>query len=161
MNELVAILPAGEEHLEAAADIAVEAWTPIRGIFRRDLGGELYEAFFSGWEERKRSDVIRELTAGRGYVAVLNGRVVGFISYFADEGRKIGIIGTNAVDKSCRGKGIGQALYRFIQDRMRSEGLLFAQVTTGGDDGHAPARRAYERAGFERSLPSVCYYKKL
>ena len=34
-------------------------------------------------------------------------------------------------------------------------------VTTGLDDGHAPARRAYEKAGFEKNLPSLTYYKKL
>ena len=40
-------------------------------------------------------------------------------------------------------------------------GALAVRVTTGADDAHAPARRAYEKAGFEKSLSSVTYYKKL
>ena len=35
-----------------------------------------------------------------------------------------------------------------------------ALVGTGGDPGHAPARRAYEQAGFT-ALPIVNYVKKL
>ncbi|MBT4097360.1 MAG: GNAT family N-acetyltransferase, partial [Gemmatimonadetes bacterium] len=34
-------------------------------------------------------------------------------------------------------------------------------VGTGLDDAHAPARRAYERAGFDIAQQDVTYYKKL
>ena len=37
-----------EADIEAAAELAVTAWTPIREVFRRDIGDELYEAFFTG-----------------------------------------------------------------------------------------------------------------
>jgi hypothetical protein len=39
--------------------------------------------------------------------------------------------------------------------------MRFAMVTTGLDEGHARARRAYERAGFDRSLHFLTYYKEL
>ncbi len=35
-----------------------------------------------------------------------------------------------------------------------------AVVETGGDDGHAPARAVYERAGYT-ALPVVRYFRKL
>jgi hypothetical protein len=35
-----------------------------------------------------------------------------------------------------------------------------AMVETGGDPGHAPARRAYEKAGFAL-LPIARYFKNL
>ncbi len=160
MEEIV-ITAAKPEYIEPAVQIAIAAWTPIREIFRKELGDELYEGFFTDWQASKRSDVERGLMSGRGYVALLDGRVVGFISYMLSDDGKIGTIGTNAVAADCRGRGIGPRLYAFVQEKMRGEGAIFARVETGGDDGHAPARRAYEKAGFERFLPHRCYYKKL
>ena len=67
--------------IEAAAELAVAAWTPIREVFRAEIGDELYEAFFTGWQESKKAGVRRELSGERGYVTKLDGKVVGFISY--------------------------------------------------------------------------------
>jgi hypothetical protein len=44
---------------------------------------------------------------------------------------------------------------------MREAGMKAVKVNTGLDDAHAPALRAYEKADFERSLPSVMYYRAL
>ena len=38
--------------------------------------------------------------------------------------------------------------------------MTLAQVETGGDVSHAPARRAYEKAGYT-GLPLVRYFKTL
>lgn len=157
----VEIVPASEAYIQDACDIAVRAWTPIRQVFRRDLGDELYEAYFTGWQESKRAGVARQLRSGRGYVALVDGKVVGFISYRVDEATHSGEIGGNAVDPQCRGMGIGPKMYDFVLEKMKEEGMVYATVATGLDDGHAPARRAYEKAGFEKNLPSVRYYKKL
>jgi hypothetical protein len=43
---------------------------------------------------------------------------------------------------------------------MREAGMKLAVVGTGGDPGHAPARRSYEKAGYT-GLPLVRYYKDL
>ena len=43
----------------------------------------------------------------------------------------------------------------------RAAGVKVVRVTTGLDWAHAPARRAYERAGFRRHLDSVTYYMEL
>ena len=98
---------------------------------------------------------------GRGYVALLDGKVVGYISYHIHEETKTGEIVGNAVSAEARGMGIGPKMYQFVLDKMREEGMIFARVHTGLDDGHAPARRAYEKAGFEKNLPSVDYFMKL
>ena len=74
---------------------------------------------------------------------------------------KIGTIMTNAVSRDYRGHGIGVRMYEFILNVMREKGAQYAKVLTGGDDGHAPARRAYTKAGFSASLPSVTYYREL
>ena len=67
----------------------------------------------------------------------------------------------NAVSPDCRGMGLGKAQYLFVLDRMREEGAKYVSVTTGGDDGHAPARRAYESVGFKAFTPSRTYRMKL
>jgi len=158
MDEFI-ICKAEQADIEAACEIAVEAWTPIREVFRRELGDELYEAYFTDWQTAKKKAVTQELLSGRGYVTKQNGKVVAFISYRM-EGNK-GVIGTNAVSPEARGHGLGTKQYEFVFDRMREEGAEFVSVHTGGDDGHAPARRAYEKAGFQEFLPSRVYYKKL
>jgi hypothetical protein len=38
--------------------------------------------------------------------------------------------------------------------------MQLAVVGTGGDEGHAPARRSYEKAGYT-GLPLMRYYKAL
>ena len=50
----------------------------------------------------------------------------------------------------------GTRLTTFALDRMRD----VAMVETGGDPGHAPARRSYEKAGFTL-LPIGRYFKAL
>jgi len=45
-------------------------------------------------------------------------------------------------------------------DYMRAAGVVVADIGTGGDPGHAPARRTYEKAGFT-ALPLVRYYRAL
>lgn len=161
MENTIKIIPACEQHIEAACDIAIKAWTPIRAVFRRDLGDELYEAHFTGWQESKRAGVAKNLRSGRGYVALADDKVVGFVSYSVNEATRTGQIGGNAVDPECRGMGIGPKMYDFVLNKMKEEGMEYATVVTGLDDGHAPARRAYEKAGFQKNLPSVKYFKKL
>lgn len=77
------------------------------------------------------------------------------------DGNAVGEILNNAVDSAYRGMGIGGQMYRFVFEQMQKQGALYATVTTGGDDGHAPARKAYEKAGFIYSRPSRTYYRKL
>jgi len=45
-------------------------------------------------------------------------------------------------------------------DRIAELGIPLAEIGTGGDPGHAPARHVYEKAGFT-PLPLVRYYKAL
>jgi GNAT superfamily N-acetyltransferase len=55
-------------------------------------------------------------------------------------------------------RGIGTALNKFVLEKMKESGMKLAVVATGGDPGHAPARRAYEKAGY-RAFPGVRYYQ--
>ena len=52
-------------------------------------------------------------------------------------------------------------MYAAVLDHFRSQGMLYAKVVTGMDYAHEPARRAYERAGFNIRHEDVTYYMKL
>ncbi len=65
-----------------------------------------------------------------------------------------------AVDPTHQGKGVGTALMQHSLERARSRGMRMMMVETGDDPGHAPARRVYEGAGFER-WPVARYFKDI
>jgi ribosomal protein S18 acetylase RimI-like enzyme len=65
-----------------------------------------------------------------------------------------------AVDPAYQRRGIGAALTRLALARLREAGLAIAMVETGGDDGHAPARRTYAGAGFTL-WPVARYFREL
>ena len=157
----VKIIPAREEHLEEAGRIAIEAWTGIHKAYAERLGEEMHEALFEGWEQAKVNSVKVGLMSGRGYVALVDGCVAGFISYRVDKEKGMGEILANAVSGNFRGMRIGPKMYEFVLGKMREEGMKYAAVSTGLDDGHTPARKAYEKMGFQKNLPSVKYYMEL
>ena len=72
----------------------------------------------------------------------------------------MGEISILAVDPKRQTAGIGTGLTEFALDRLAEEGMKIAMVETGGDPGHAPARRTYEGAGLTL-LPIARYFKNL
>ena len=56
--------------------------------------------------------------------------------------------------------GRGRALTDHATDWLREIGMRVAVIGTGGDQGHAPARRLYDHAGY-RLFPAAQYYKAL
>jgi ribosomal protein S18 acetylase RimI-like enzyme len=77
-----------------------------------------------------------------------------------DESTKVGEVAIIAVAVGHRGLGIGSALVQHAIATMRAADMLVAQIGTGGDDFHAPARRCYERNGFV-AVPVVHYFRML
>jgi GNAT superfamily N-acetyltransferase len=65
-----------------------------------------------------------------------------------------------AVHPDHQNRGIGTELNLFALERMKENGMKLVSVGTGGDPGHAPARRSYEKVGYT-PLPIVRYYKAL
>ena len=161
MDKNIMIVPAEEKHLAVAGDIAVVAWTAIHEAYIERIGAKMHDDIMDGWQDRKRKGIEGALMSGRGYVALVDGVVAGFIAYRVNEANKTGEIMGNAVSPDFRGMGIGTMMYEFVLGKMREEGMKYATVTTGLDDGHAAARRSYEKAGFEKNLPSIEYYMEL
>lgn len=139
--------------------IACRCWTIIYDGYRQILGDELYNSIYDQPLEIKMRDIGREVLEGRTFVAEVDGVVCGFASYRIDG--TTGVVGHNAVLPEYKGRGIAGHLYEHVFEQFRTHGCTLATVLTGLDDGHAPARRAYQKMGFEVGLPSIRYYKKL
>ena len=149
--------------LEPMVAIARKAWKKIFEGFRQQLGDELYTILYGNRLQDKRYQ-LTEFTAKfprQCYVCERNGKIVGFVTFGLNRETKTGILTNNAADPDSGEKGIGQEMYAAVFERMRQEGMIAVTVSTGLDEGHAPARRAYERAGFEKHLDSVTYCKML
>ena len=155
--------PCRPEDLETVTDIANRAWRGIHAAYRRILGDGIFLALFPCHGTRKGNDVraFFERCPDCCWVCEEEGRVVGFITYLMDSEKRLGTICNNAVDPSCPLKGIGQQMYAFLLEQFRRNNMRYATVRTGLDEGHAKARRAYERAGFAVRLDSAQYYMKL
>jgi GNAT superfamily N-acetyltransferase len=140
------------------------AFAPVFASFRSILGEEIYDLAQARDDEAQGALLVSLLAPGSGwevYVAERAGVVVGFVSVLLKLDIHVGEIGLNAVHPDDAGKGIGTAMYDFTIARMKEAGMLVATVGTGGDPSHAPARRAYEKAGFDRQIPSVWFCRKI
>jgi len=140
------------------------AFAPVFASFRSLLGDSLYE-LTQARDDRGQAELLASMlqpdSGWEVFVAEAEGAVVGFVSLKPDPDTRIGEIGLNAVDPAHDGQGTGTAMYEFALARIKEAGMRAAMVGTGGDPSHAPARRAYEKAGFEASIPTVWYFKQL
>lgn len=140
------------------------AFAPVFRSFRALVGKGIAEAAFAQAEDEQRKLLADIAVDGSGhhlFVVLLGPEIVGFIAFTADDAKKLGEIGLNAVLPHHAGKGIGTAMYRFALGRLRQLGMVAAEVGTGGDSSHAAARRAYEKAGFGSTIVSVHMYRRL
>lgn len=158
------IRPFRPEDLPAMQQVRQAAFKPVFRSFRQIVGEEIFSLAFAH-ADAEQAQLLEDLCqAGSGHqvlVALIDGAVVGFASFTLDAGKRIGEIGLNAVHPDHAGRGIGTRMYGQIMARMKECGMALATVGTGGDPGHAPARRAYGKAGFGPALPSVFLYKLL
>ena len=91
----------------------------------------------------------------------MDGRPVGFVAVALNAfHERMGVIDIIGVDPEYQRRGIGSRLTEVAIDHMRRHGMDIAVVETGGDPGHAPARAAYEQAGFTL-LPISRYFRLL
>ena len=153
-----------EDDLPALEEIRQKAFAPVFDSFRKILGETIY-TLAQEPEDAQQGQVLRHLfspeSVWRVYVAEWSGQTIGFVSIRLDAASKVGEIGLNAVDPSYSGRGFGTEMYRFANEEMRSAGMRVATVATGGDPSHGPARRAYQKAGFNVEIPSVWMCREL
>ena len=150
------------EDLKIVMEIANLAWRPIRQMSREALGDQISDILNpAGDAESKGLQVKWQIDSGNYGIAVCEheGQVVGFITWKVN-GVHAEICNNGAL-KTTGLKGIGQCMYQHVLGIFRNAGVKVVSVTTGLDWAHAPARRAYERAGFQKHLDSTTYYMLL
>ena len=94
------------------------------------------------------------------WIAEVDGAPVGLVAVELRRDRNEGEIHMLAVDPEHQNRGIGTALTSHAVAWIEQAGMAVAVVETGGDPGHAPARRTYEKAGFTL-LPIARYFRAL
>lgn len=144
--------------------LSLRAWAPVFASLETVLGeAGGYTQQHPDW----RTDQQRAIEAAcraesiSVWVAEVDTSVVGFVAVQLDHPEpSMGEIHMMAVDPDHQRSGVGVMLTSFALDQIADAGMAIATVETGGDPGHAPARRTYEQAGFVQ-LPISRYFKKL
>jgi len=119
--------------------------------FEQILGQHVYTLIWPDWRTSQRhavETVCRDRDKTPVLVAVLDGRVVGFLAYELHAKDRVGDVVLLAVDPDYQNLGIGTELNNLALEKMKAGGMKMARVETGGDPSHAPARRCYEKAGY-------------
>lgn len=158
MNDKISFRQSIKSDLSTLEEIRQKAFAPVFDSFRKILGEQIYSLAQEPEDTqqgRLLSDMFLSETVWQIYVVELSGKVVGFVSIRMDFDSKVGEIGLNAVHPNYSGQGIGTEMYKFATTQMKLSGMQIATVATGGDPSHDPARRAYEKSGFNVQIPSI------
>jgi ribosomal protein S18 acetylase RimI-like enzyme len=152
-----------EDDVEEVVAFSLVAWEPVFASFERVLGKELFERMRPDWktEQRNLIESVCKDPSKEVWVAEQDGSIVGFTALQVNDDTGIGEVYLVAVVPERQRSGVGTALNEFAFERLKDAGMEFVEVHTGSDPGHAPARRSYEKAGFEAiDLHPIIYIKK-
>ncbi len=152
-----------DKDADAMVELSLRAWAPAFASLEQTLGSEIFRRQHPDWRVDQRRAVENVCTEKkeRVWVAEVDVSIVGFVSVELHHPEaNMGELSMLAVDPDYQGCGIGTALTEFALDRLKEAGMTVAMVETGGDPGHAAARRTYEKAGYVH-LPIARYFKNL
>ena len=157
------IEPFQADQVDEILAISQRAWTPVFALLQEHVQRYIYDAFYpKGWWQRQQADIQDMIAEGKTsvWIARSEEKTVGYIGIRIHPEDMMGEIYIIAVDPDHQGRGAASMLMRFAFDEIKRAGMKMVMVETGGDPGHAPARRAYEAIGFER-WPVARYFKQL
>lgn len=147
---------ADERDTKLIVDLSLRAWRPVFEAFQSVWGKPLYERFYPDWLSQQRADVLDALDTNDTWVVTVDEDVAGFVGVAFNDKTRTGEIDMVAVDPNHQHRGLGSLLTQHSLSEMRTRGMTLAVVSTGGDPGHEPARKTYERNGFT-PFPQVFY----
>lgn len=157
------IRPFVDTDLDDVVELSLLAWEPVFRSFRQVLGPRIYPLVYPDWRKLQAEGVEKACNDKENLhvlVAEVDGQIAGFLAYELRHKDAIGETQLLAVHPQHQSSGIGTELNLVALQQMQAAGMKRAEVGTGGDEGHAPARRSYEKAGYI-ALPLVRYYKDL
>lgn len=157
------IEPYEDSKLDAVVKLSLRAWEPVFESLRTAMLPEVYRAFYrDDWRLAQRA-AVESVCADEDvlvWVASEASRTAGFVALKLHHEDGMGEIYMIAVDPDFQRRGIATGLISHSLGCFEDAGMSIVMVETGGDPGHAPARRAYESAGFQL-LPVARYFKAL
>lgn len=114
-----------------------------------------------GWEERKCGDVRKLIQAEpQGvFVAVLDNRVVGYITVVSSPEKSLGRISDLVVDAQVRNQGLGRRLINQAVDYVKAQGFAFAKIETL--DNNVVGQALYPKLGFKEITRQVHYVMRV
>jgi GNAT superfamily N-acetyltransferase len=138
----------------------LRAWELVLAAVEEILGPELFTRLRRDWRAGQAAEVRDVLTDPdkQVWVAEVGREAVGFVAATLHRATSLAEIYMIAVDPKVQGHGIAAQLTEVATAWLRQSGMRIAM--TGGDEGHAPARRVYYKAGYT-ALPSVRFFKAL
>lgn len=157
------IRPATQADFPELVQMTWLSFEPIFASFKQVMGEEIYNFVFPDWKKTQQTTVETYFANPEKYhswVAEIEGALTGLLVLVFDETTKTGEVEFLMVHPDYQRQGIGVSLNNFALNKMQENRMELVVVGTGGDDGHAAARRAYEKAGYT-ALLAVRYYKKL
>ena len=156
------IEPYDDSQLGAIVELSLRAWEPVFASIASAMDPEVYREQHPDWRAGQRAAVEAACASPevRMWIASEHARTVGFVACKLHQADRIGEIHMIAVDPEFQRRGVAAALTQHALAWLKQAGMTTAMVETGGDPGHAPARRTYEAAGF-RAFPVARYFKKL
>lgn len=153
----------GDDEIDELVRLSLLAWAPVFLSFEQVPGAAIFGRVYPDWRSGQEA-VVREMCGESEnrvtWVAELDRVLAGFVVIELNVETGVGEIQMLAVHPDNQNRGIGTELNAFALHEMKDAGMKLAVVGTGGDSGHAPARRSYEKVGFT-ALPLVRYYKDL
>ena len=162
--DLPTIRPLEPDDLDAVVELAIPAWQPVFESFAEILGGTIFNHLYQpSWQEAQALSVRRTCLDEQVDAHVLvapDGRVAGYVALADETDAGIGHVEQIAVHPDYQRRGYARALMVFAIERFRASGMVMANVGTGGDPGHVPARALYEAVGFV-GVPLVNYYSPI
>ena len=156
------IEPYDDSKLDAVVRISLRAWEPVFESIERAMDPDVYLEHHPDWRVYQQN-AVESVCAEEDihvWVASEGAQTIGFVALRLHAAERMGEIYMIAVDPGFQRRGTATALTNHSLAWLKQAGMTTAMVETGGDPGHAPARRTYESAGF-RLFPVARYFKKL
>jgi ribosomal protein S18 acetylase RimI-like enzyme len=156
------IQPYEDSKLDAIVRLSLRAWEPVFDSIRKAMDPDVYREQHPDWRVTQK-DAVESVCADletRVWTASESSQTIGFVAVKLHSDERLGEIYMIAVDPKSQRRGIATALTKHALAWFKESGMTTVMVDTGGDPGHAPARRTYESAGF-RPFPIARYFKKL
>lgn len=156
------IQPYDDSKLDAIVRLSLRAWEPVFDSIRKAMDPDVYREQHPDWRVTQK-DAVESVCADvetRVWTASEGSQTIGFVAVKLHSDERLGEIYMIAVDPKSQRRGVATALTKHALAWFKESGMTTVMVDTGGDPGHAPARRTYESAGF-RPFPIARYFKKL